>query len=296
MKIIRPLPTLCQHIISYNVPQTIPIWSSTVSYAKDAQVVLDDCGAIVYQSLISTNLNNPPATSPLAWVAVGVSNRFAMFDNKNGTQTVYADTITVEIEITSLVNSVSLVNVYATEARFEVWDSSNIKLVDITVPLLDFGVSDWYEYFFKEIDNVQNYVNFELPSLLAGRGKLTLNNIGSEAKLGSLVYGNQFEIGKTEWGVALGIRDYSTKEVDDFGNYLIIPRAFSDTIEADVVIESQRVAHVRKVLSQYRATPLVWVGSTDYEATVTHGYFKDFQINLNNHLISDCTISIEGLT
>lgn len=295
MKIIRPLPTLCEHILSYNVTQTVPLWNVATSYAKDVQVVIEGCGAVVYQSLTSSNIGNPPATSPANWAAVGVSNYFAMFDEKVGTQTTNANTISIEIEVTGLVNSVAIINAVGKTARFEAWDANDVKIMDTTISLYDYGVADWYEYFFKEPEYKDRFVSFSVPTFGAGRGKLTLDNTGSIAKLGALIYGNQYTIGQTQSGLAVGIKDYSIKETDGFGNYIIVERAFSDKIGADVVIETNKVQVVKKTLTTYRSRPLIWVGDADVEPSITYGYYRDFNINLTNHGLSDCTIQIEGL-
>jgi hypothetical protein len=294
MKIIRPIRTICDHIISSNVPLVEPLYNPATSYAKGDRVTDSPCGASVYESLTSSNVGNP-VTDATKWLSIGASNYYAMFDDKNGSQTTNPDTIVIEVEFFSVVNSVALINVEANTARFEAWDSSDNKVLDQTISLRDYGRIDYYDYFTREIELVDRYINFEIPTIFSGRGKLTLDYTGSTAKLGGLIYGNQYIIGDTQWGSSLGIRDYSTKEDDAFGNYVIIQRGFRDKIDADVFIQLNRVANVRKILTQYRATPVLWSAGDANNTLITYGYYRDFSVILSTPAGADCAIQIEGL-
>jgi uncharacterized protein (DUF2141 family) len=294
MKIIRPIRTICDHIISSNVPLVEPLYNPATTYSKGNKVTDSPCGASVYESLANSNTGNP-LTDATKWLPIGASNYYAMFDDKNGSQTTNPNTIEIEVEFFSLVNSVALINVEANTARFEAWDANDVKILDQTIQLRDYGRIDYYDYFTREIEFIDRYVSFDIPTIRQGRGKLTLSNTGLIAKLGGLIYGNQYAIGETQWGSSLGIRDFSTKEDDDFGNYVIVQRGFRDKIDADVFIQLNRVANVRKILTQYRATPVVWSGGDENNTLVTYGYYKDFSVILSTPAGADCAIQIEGL-
>lgn len=294
MKIIRPIRTICDNIISSNVVQDVPLYNVATTYSKGARVVDSACGDNVYESLVNSNTGNA-LTDVTKWLPVGSSNYFALFDEKTGTQTTRADFITYEVSFNSLVNSVAILNVEANTARFEVWDDDDNKLADATISLREYGVPDFYEYFFEEITFKDRYVKFDIPAVTSGRGKLTLERTGGIAKIGAMIYGSQFSIGDTQWGSSFGIRDYSTKENDAFGNTIIVERAFSDKIEADVFVDLKKVGQIRKVLTQFRAQPVVWSGGDAEDALLTYGYYKDFSVILSTPAGADCAIQIEGL-
>jgi hypothetical protein len=294
MKIIRPIRTICDHIISSNVPLVEPLYNPATSYAKGARVTDSPCGASVYESLTSSNVGNP-VTDATKWLLIGASNYYAMFDDKNGSQTTNPNSIVIEVEFFSVVNSVALINVEANTARFEAWDGNDNKVLDQTISLRDYGRTDYYDYFTRDIELADRYINFNVPTMFNGRGKLTLDNTGLTAKLGGLIYGNQFEIGQSQWGSSFGIRDYSTKEQDTFGNYIIVQRGFSDRIDADVFVELNRTGQIRKVLTEYRTTPVVWSGDDANNVLLTYGYYRDFSVILSTPAGADCAIQIEGL-
>lgn len=298
MKIIKPITTLCTAIVAYNVPQDYTVWVITTTYAKGDRVVAigDTCGATVYESLTSSNTGNDPADpASTDWTSVGVSNYYAMFDNKNSTQTTNANTIEIDVGFSELVNAVGLMNVEAASARFQIWDETDTLVVDETIILRDYGVTNMHDYYFSPITALENYVNVSLPSFIGNTGRLTLDATGGTAKLGSLVYGSQFEIGETRLGIGLGIKDYSTKDRDIFGNAVIVEREYSDLIDSVVTVQTNRIAEVRKTLSNYRAQAVVWVGDETKDYTISYGFYKDFKILLPSPAHADCRLKTESI-
>lgn len=296
MKIIIPSPTVCANIISVNIPVTEPLWLVGTTYAKGDLVTRSTCGANVYESLTATNAGNDPE-DPVStdWLWIGASNAFAMFDSKNGTQSVYPDVITAEVTLSELTNAVALVNVNANQARFEAWDEGGILVMDETFNLRDYGVSSMYDYYFEEITLKDRLVAFGVPALVAGsKGKLTLT--GVDVRLGSLVYGKQFNIGDSQYGISLSIKDFSTKELDTFGNYTIVERSFQNVMDAQITVANEDIAQVKKILAANRSVPLVWVADQNKEETIVYGYYRDFSITLPHTAYAECRLRTEGLT
>ena len=294
MKMIRSIQTICDNILSYNVTLDYPLYSSTTTYSKGDKVTDTACGAKVYESIANANTGHL-LTDTAWWVYVGTSNYFAMFDNKTGTQTQRAGSIEVEVAFDSLVNSVALINVEADTARFEAWDQLDEKIIDFTIELRDYGSTSWYDYLYSEITFDDRYVSFDVPTMVSGKGKLTLTRENGIAKIGSLIYGNQFEIGDALWGASFSIKDYSIKEQDDFGNYIIVPRANSDRFDIPVFIEHARAANVRKVMTQYLTEPALYAAGDDYNVLVTFGYYRDLTVILSSPAGADCNLQIEGV-
>lgn len=300
MKAIQPTETACAAIVDYNVTQIHAVWDVATSYAKGDLVVLDGCGAIVYESLTSSNVGNDPETSTLDWLPVGVSNYFAMFDNKIGTQTENADSINVAVEFTSIVNAVGLINLVGSTVQFQAWRADQDYMVDTpafdeTIQLRDYGVSSWYEYVTYIVKQKRNYVNFQIPTFIGGTGRMILNSPGSTAKLGSLIYGSQFIIGETLTQVGVGIKDFSTKETNSFGNYQIVEREFNDKITFKVLVENANRLDVKNFLTDNRATPVLWGGDEDVDVTITYGFYNDFTLNISQPAWTDLDLTIESI-
>lgn len=300
MKIIRPIHSLCSSIASSNIAQPNALWLVGTTYAIGDIVRVDDCGSILYESLTASNLGNDPETTPLDWLPIGVSNYFAMFDEKNGTQTESLDTIEVVINFTQVVNSLALVNMDALSVTFQVWNSGDdwtidTPVLDETVSMRDYGVSSWYEYATYQIVAKKNYVNFDFPTFIGGIGRLLVDYTGSTAKLGSLIYGNQLDLGHSLYGAGVGIKDYSTKEVDLFGNYQIVERGYRDVISDSVFVGNSRTREIKDVLAYYRATPLLWSADETLEALIAYGFYTNFDMTITSPAGSNLSLTIESI-
>ena len=51
-----------------------------------------------------------------------------------------------------------------------------------------------------------------------------------------------------------------------------------------------------RVIGVFTATPCVWIGDNNYASTVIYGFYKDFDVVINYHTVSDCNLELEGLT
>src|SRR5690554_5730493 len=94
-RVIRPMQITPDNLVSSNVAEDdYPAWLVGTAYAVDAWVIDDH---FVYQAA-AANTGKKPADSPTIWAKKGATNRWLMFDNKVGTQTVRVDGIDVVVE------------------------------------------------------------------------------------------------------------------------------------------------------------------------------------------------------
>jgi hypothetical protein len=298
MKLINPIEITAAKITAYNVPQTEAIWSAGTTYALGARVVLDSFGATVYESLVASNVGNVPVTNPTKWLAVGASNYAAMFDSVNGTQTTKTDLISVSIKTTELINSIGLVNIDADSVRVTMTDDTYGLVYDKTISLKALPANDWYSFYFGEFSKKTNAVFDDLPPYRNATIKIDVASYvaGSIVKVGTIQLGKLEKIGYSEWGVKLGFSDYSRKDVDAFGNYIIIQRAYANTLDADVEIDTSSIQTIQLLRAKLRGIPVIWIGSSIYSETIVFGFFSNFDINLSNPIISKATLTIQGLT
>ncbi|MEQ1600098.1 MAG: hypothetical protein ABL880_12120, partial [Methylotenera sp.] len=98
------------------------------------------------------------------------------------------------------------------------------------------------------------------------------------------------------YGLKLGIQDHSIKQQDTFGNYTILERAFNNYAQAQVLVESAGVDQVQTILASYRATPIVYVGTDEYQSSIIYGFFKEFYTLVSYPSHSILTIELAGLT
>lgn len=297
MKLIKPVTYQESHLISSNATEPYAAWSSTTSYAQDAIV---DYTTHFYRSLVNSNLNNRPDISPTSWQDIGPDNTHALFDNQVSTQTISASPLIVTVAPAVATNSLAFLNLEnATSLSVTITDGiAGPNIYSKTIGLDDTPMIDWYMYFFEPYDLKTDVVLTDIPPYISSRITMNLSGSGT-LKIGNFVYGNVYEIGGTQYGVTSGIRDFSVKQTDDFGNTTFVQRAYSKRMEAEVFVQNNQLNVITRLLTSVRAIPCVWIGSDDnqYSSTlVQFGFYKDFNITINYPSYSLCSLQIEGLT
>jgi hypothetical protein len=274
-------------------------WNSLTPYTAGQYCV---SGVVVYECLVG-NTNcvpelNTGGTAP-KWLYIGYDNRWAMFDQVVGSQT-YGCSETNGGSITftiapGMIDSMAFLDLEATSLTVAMV-VGGVTMYSNTIDLIDnSSIGDSYKYFFNPIILskvcVLNVPPFNATIIV------TINNTAAIAKCGTAVFGMQFELGGTQANPTMSITDYSQKSVDAFGNYTITQRAFAKRMTCDVELPNTDIDAVHQVLSQYRASPVVWIGSDlDIAAMVIFGFYKSFTITVPYPTYSTCAIEIEGLT
>jgi len=301
LKVIPPLSITDSNLTSSTVPETdYSAWSSGTTYTIGQRVILTSTHKI-YESLQNGNLNKDPATDtsdPPFWIEVSATNRWKMFDTINSTQTTNTNSIVVVITPGKVINSVSLLNIEGTSVRIKMTDPTEGVVYDVTTSLNNNGnINNWYNYFFNPIQRRTSHVATDLPAYGTAAIEITITNTGLTAKCGVCIIGAVQYIGEgINLGASVGITDYSRKEKDSFGNYVLIQRSYSKRAKFSMAVLNEQIDALQDLLVSLRTTPCVWVGDDNYTCTYIYGYYKDFDIVIAYHLVSDCNIEIEGLT
>lgn len=252
-----------------------------------------------YESLAGSNLAQRPVggDGDAWWLDLGPTNRWKMFDESVSSQTLNADSISCVFNGAGLIDSVALLNINAATARFVMEDAVDGVVYDQTYNLTSTsGITDWYAYFFEPIVRAVDFVEIEMPKYLNPTITVTLTDTGETVGLGTCVLGLRKDVGVTQIGMSGGIRDYSVKSRDDFGNFSILERAYSRRKTLSVLIDASFVDELDALLSSFRATAIVYVGSESYASSVVYGYYQDFTIAVNYINNAICNIELEGLT
>lgn len=253
-------------------------------------------GTRIYESAHASNTGHA-LTDPAWWIDIGPSNRWAMFDSVNGTVTTGPTGLDVTVNPLGRIDSVALLNISAATARIKVTDAVAGTIYDQTYTLVsDSGVTDWYAYFYEPIIRSDTLIVSDIPLYSSPLVEVILSASGGPVSIGTMIAGQSKTLGSTALGASVGIVDYSRKDADDFGNYILVERAFSRKGTFSVMVDSGDVDEVDRLLQGYRATPIVWIGSENYSATVIFGFYRDFNIEISYPTVSFCSLEIEGLT
>lgn len=264
----------------------------------------------IYESLVAGNKSNYPPTDVLAavpkWLEISSTNRWKMFDFIFASQTSNTDVITVVLTPGEIVNSIILLNLDASRITVVVNDPIDGEVYNQTIlmeatEVVVWGTDEqwgtgeaWQGGSYTEIIEKVG-VKTDLPPYPNATITVTIVGATATAKCGTLIIGRFKTLGITSWSPSIGIIDYSTKEADTFGDYLIVPRAYSKRVSCVFVMITTAHVEVLRYLTAYRSQPLVWILDDVYNATIAYGFYKEFTINLG-HILSDCSVTIEGLT
>ena len=160
------------------------------------------------------------------------------------------------------------------------------------------SVSSYWSWFFEPIERKKSFVDIDLPSTyLDLEVSVTLNDTGNTVKCGALVIGLSKTFGVTlRDGASFGITDYSVHRTDDYGNLSIREGNYAERASYSVLVDRVATDSVKYELTKYRATAIVYVGSTEYESMTTYGNFESFDVIIPYDKYSICSLSVRSLT
>jgi len=76
----------------------------------------------------------------------------------------------------------------------------------------------------------------------------------------------------------------------------VTERAFRARGNFQIVVDRTAGDGVQAELARQRATPIVYVVSSEYSSTIIYGFYRDFTVKIEQPTFSICEIEIEGLT
>ena len=121
-------------------------------------------------------------------------------------------------------------------------------------------------------------------------------NSGETVYCGRCLPGKLMTFGSTQAGAKLGFQDFSIKQRDDFGNFELLERGFSKTVEFVGLIRNDDIDTIFAILSSLKTKPVLYIAASSMSATAVLGFFTDFDIEIpypNDSLIS---MEVEGVT
>lgn len=300
LTVLLPLAVTPAMLVGTNVPENdYPEWSSGTTYAKDQRVIVA-AQHKVYQSLAAGNVGSDPtaATDTPKWIEVGPTNRWKPYDKSVSTQVKQANSISYRIKPGRAITSCGVLNITGgTSMRVRVVDPAFGTVYDRTVSLARTPLAaGWWMWFFGQRRAPTQAILQDLPSYPAADVLIDITGT-SELAVGVILLGQQrqFSLG-VRMGARVGIQDYSRKERNEFGDVLLVERAFAKRASFSMLLTAEEVDAFHQFLADARATPCLWIGSQRYESTTVYGFYKSFDIVISYYSYSDCELELEGLT
>lgn len=254
----------------------------------------------VYESLVGSNTGNTPHKSPTQWLDLGATNRWKPFDYSITSQVEKINSAEYVIQVKDRVDSIALMHVDAVSVTITARESGGGAILygPTTYSLLSsLPASSYWSWFFDPIEYKSNFVDIDFPPYSNLELTIVLTAAtGGTVRCGAIIAGLSKTLGTTLTGASTGITDYSIKSADDFGNYTVTERAYRKDGSFQIMVDRIASDAVQDALEKYRATAIVYIGSSYYTATIIYGFYRDFTVNIAADTHSMCTIEVEGLT
>ncbi|KHA63443.1 hypothetical protein [Sphingomonas sp. Ant20] len=328
LQLLQPIAITEAVLTSSSVSEDDAIeWTAAGGYALGQRVIRRSTHRL-WESLLERNVGHDPATTTGAWLDVGPTNRWAMFDQALGSVTTDEAPIVVTLRPGPAASGLAILDCNAATVRVQAPEydrtvaptgSSGAALfldlslaagASITVTLTPFGKAAtrvvWDDGFAWDDsvswqDTVAGTATVEPPSWADAEAVSDTtewqDSRGGDGTVfvGTMVLGILRPLGITEGSATSGITDYSRRETDEFGETMIVPRAWAKRMAGKALIRTDAVDQVVGRIAAVRAVPSLWLGDAGVDSLIVYGFFKDFSVEVGETL-SKLTLSIEGFS
>lgn len=298
LQLIRPVTVTDAVFTSSTIAENdYAAWSSGTTYAIGDYVISTTTHKI-YKSLQSSNTNHDPTSSANSawWQTIGATNKWKMFDTSTGTQTSTTTTFTVVLTPGAIVNTIAFLNVQAANVVITMTDPIDGVVFTQTYYTAQGSLTgSWDSYLFDYVKAKTNFYIDGIPSYANATLTIQFNNSGT-VSCGVLAFGRAIVLGDTQLGSHFGIIDYSVKTADASGGYTITQGNFSKKATFNVWVDNGILDTVTQLLTDFRATPAAWIGTSTYQGTFIYGFLRDWNVSLSYPSVSMLDVTIEGLS
>lgn len=297
MKVVIPEVIDASTLYSSSVAEDeYPTYSSLSTYALAAKVIKSNH---IWESLQANNSGNDPETTTGWWLDTGATNRYNMFDKKVGTSTTALGFIEVEIIPTTVVQALALLEL-SNASRVIITSTHPVlgvvysKTVDL---LKDLTTSSWWSFFFEPIARDTFVLLEDLPTYKSSTIKVRVEGDDTATVgcgvciLGKIVAFTQ----GVEYGMQLGIENYSDISRDVFGVTSITKRGYAKKASWQFKVRSNVVDHFQETMSELKDVPALYIGTSLLSSAMIYGIFSEFYTTVARPRYSDCNVDILGM-
>jgi len=279
-------------LVYSNVPMAEPSYDANATYAKDA-LVRDPVTHDVYKSLIDAN-KGKPLTDEASWNPRGKTNRWAMLDEYNNTQTSNPEEIVIVLSPEAICEGFYVGNVDADEIELVVVDQHEGRVYsEVTSLVTASGSSSYYDWCFRPADRADYFFTVSLPPYANALVTVVLRKPGGVAKCGMCAIGLVDEFGPSLYGLSVGGKDFSSTTFEFDGTSNTVFRDYAKTMNVDVRVNNGEIDYIQRRLFQLRQRLIIWIGGP-VGATAVAGRYVSFEIVIPGLLKSDMSLQIEG--
>lgn len=295
MKVIKSIETTDAILTYSNITEDeYPTWLSGTSYNALDKVIYQHK---IYERIITGAGTTTPDLDQVNWMYLSYTNKYRMFDNILSNTSDRVGGIHFTLTPNQLVDSVVLLGVNAAQVRVVMTDPIFGVVYDQVryMTTLD-AIVDYYTYFFSDVQSSSpNAVFTGLPIMPTATIDVYVDNGTGLAQVGEVVYGSQKVVGRTNYNTNIGIKSFSRKETDEFGNITVVKRKNSKYAEYDIDIDNYMLSDVQRFFSDIDSVPCLFIGNETMDELIVYGFYSDFKATISYPTHSKCTLRVEGL-
>lgn len=270
-------------------------YNPATTYAASVQVMT---GHKLYQSLQADNTGHDPATSPDWWLYLGATNAYRMVDEFIYTQTEDDDEIDVTVGA-DWCDCVALFALAATSVVLTLTDNDTEEEVWTETVDLQMGfVSDLYEYFFSPITFATSLVR-DIPNLADSSLRIQAIKTGETAKIGNIVVGRRYDLGRLLMGVTTGIMSFSKVDRDDYGRVTVVQGKSARRLRGELRVPSDMTDLIDGRLASLDGRAIVFIGDDrdngGFASLLTLGLIQDYDTIIKYPTYTIFSFDIEGI-
>ena len=295
MKVIKSIVTTDAILTYSNIAEDEhPAWLSGTSYNANDMVIYNHK---IYERVIAGAGTTTPDIDQVNWMYISYTNRYRMFDNILYSTSERVGGIHFTLTPNQSVDSLAILNVNASKVRVVMTDPTLGVLYDRTIDLASVSdVTDYYTYFYSPLVAKSNTAIFtDLPVAPTATIDVYISAGTALVSVGEVVYGIKKIVGRTNYGTSIGIKSYSRKEFDEFGNVTVVKRKNSKYCEYDIDIDNYMLSDVQRFFSDIDSVPCVFIGNETMDELIVYGFYSDFKATISFPTVSKCTLRVEGL-
>jgi hypothetical protein len=281
-------------LVYSNVPMVEPPYNVATTYAKDA-AVYDPTTKIVYWSMVAGNVGKA-LSDPAFWNKRTAINRWAMFDDRNSTQTSNPEEIISVFSAKAITQGLFVGAADASEVRVSMTHPIRGRVFGEEKNLvLPRSGSSFYGWCFNRLLLRTWFLTLNLPVFANAVITVTILKPGGTPRCGMCLIGPVVDAGLSMMGLATELKDYSSTKLFVDGSSSTIERGYSKNMSVDVSVDSDRVETLEDYLIKRRQKTLVFLGSTLRGDTMLVGKFKSLRKIIDSFPRSKMALQIESV-
>lgn len=303
--IVVPPITITDAMLTSSIPEPDAsvgevVWNAATNYTAGTRVIRTTTHKIYERIGLAGVDAGLPEVTPLKWIEVGPTNKWAMFDLSRTTKSTSTTDIVITIVPDIRFNSIGIGGSSATSVDISVSSPSTGVVFSSEDNMYSRGTKRWYEYFFSRFSVRTQLLKTGISPISNSEITITLTAGTSGVSVGSIIIGSSVFLGDIQVSPSVEIINFSKIDRDIYGNANLITRRTLPKTTQRTIIPKANINKVINIREDLNAVPALWAGLTDdthgyFEPLLIFGIYKEFTVNMNYPDHAEINLELEEL-